>query len=494
MTFTRRNVWNNGGTFDNPDLLWYAKAVGVMKSRPISDPTSWWFYAAIHREYYKTKPAERFDYLAWQKIKSIPQAMLQAAPSEAQIDRYWTQCTHGNRFFLPWHRGYLAAIEHLLRDIIVNDLKGPADWALPYWNYLNRKEQQDRVPDAFTKEKLILGDTEIDNPLFVPERYTKGFSDLTQKSQGMPSFPNFSAELEDNPHGHAHTDTGGTTPQLGLMSKLETAGLDPIFYLHHANIDRMWAAWNKHGNHNPTDQNWLNSVDNVIAKPFAMPMDSAGTPWFYTSKDVTTTDIKYYKDTVYQFTYDDLSLFSDDKITVPTSQEVLASRLKLLNPDFDALTMIQIPMELNAELAGANSGLLDLTKGTVQTKVTLDPTSWDKVRKTLLSASPNNLPDEVFLQLEGIKGTEEGNKVAVFVNQELVTKFSLFGLETASVPDNHGGAGLTLRANITHIIDKLHLEGNFDVDALDIQLKVEGEIDERGTITVDRIGLYRVKQ
>ena len=30
-TFTRNNAWNNNGTFDNQDLLWYAKGVGVMQ-------------------------------------------------------------------------------------------------------------------------------------------------------------------------------------------------------------------------------------------------------------------------------------------------------------------------------------------------------------------------------------------------------------------------------------------------------------------------------
>jgi hypothetical protein len=32
-TFTRNNAWNQNGTFNNPDLLWYAKGVGVMQSR-----------------------------------------------------------------------------------------------------------------------------------------------------------------------------------------------------------------------------------------------------------------------------------------------------------------------------------------------------------------------------------------------------------------------------------------------------------------------------
>jgi len=50
-TYTRANAWNNGGTFANTDLLWYAKGVGVMQARQLSDSASWWFFAAIHGEY-----------------------------------------------------------------------------------------------------------------------------------------------------------------------------------------------------------------------------------------------------------------------------------------------------------------------------------------------------------------------------------------------------------------------------------------------------------
>jgi len=50
-TYTRNNAWNLGGTFKNTDLLWYAKALQVMQALPISNPTSWWFFAAIQRMY-----------------------------------------------------------------------------------------------------------------------------------------------------------------------------------------------------------------------------------------------------------------------------------------------------------------------------------------------------------------------------------------------------------------------------------------------------------
>ena len=53
-TFTRANAWNNGGTFANTDLLWYAKGVGAMQARTLNDPSSWWFFAAIHGEYVTT--------------------------------------------------------------------------------------------------------------------------------------------------------------------------------------------------------------------------------------------------------------------------------------------------------------------------------------------------------------------------------------------------------------------------------------------------------
>jgi len=31
-----------------------------------------------------------------------------------------------------------------------------------------------------------------------------------------------------------------------------------MFYIHHANIDRLWESWNRLGNKNPTDPKYLN--------------------------------------------------------------------------------------------------------------------------------------------------------------------------------------------------------------------------------------------
>ena len=77
------------------------------------------------------------------------------------------------------------------------------------------------------------------------------------------------------------------------------AALDPIFYLHHSNIDRMWAAWNANGNSNPTDPNWLAGPAASGEREFVMPFPN-NTPWVYTPADVNSLD-------QLDYTYDNLT-------------------------------------------------------------------------------------------------------------------------------------------------------------------------------------------
>jgi tyrosinase len=62
----------------------------------------------------------------------------------------------------------------------------------------------------------------------------------------------FNPRLDQNPHFFTHFGLGGD------MAEFSTVGGDPMFYLHHANIDRLWESWNRLGNTNPTDPKYLN--------------------------------------------------------------------------------------------------------------------------------------------------------------------------------------------------------------------------------------------
>ena len=58
-------------------------------------------------------------------------------------------------------------------------------------------------------------------------------------------------QLESNPHNRVHCTVGG------LMCNAKSPS-DPIFMLHHGNIDRIWAVWNSLGRTNTPDPLWRN--------------------------------------------------------------------------------------------------------------------------------------------------------------------------------------------------------------------------------------------
>jgi tyrosinase len=153
MVFTRKNVFELGADFADP-ILWYARGVKAMKARALSDPTAWRFFGAIHG----------FDQQLWTQLGFLSSD--DQMPSNASIQTSWLQCQHGSWYFLPWHRGYVLAFEAVVRDAVVK-LGGPADWALPYWNYF--KPNQNQLPPAFASPDWP--DGQGDNPLFVAQRF-----------------------------------------------------------------------------------------------------------------------------------------------------------------------------------------------------------------------------------------------------------------------------------------------------------------------------------
>ena len=50
------------------------------------------------------------------------------------------------------------------------------------------------------------------------------------------------------------------------MGDPRTAALDPIFWLHHANIDRLWDEWIRQGGAftNPQEAGWLTDLSFVL--------------------------------------------------------------------------------------------------------------------------------------------------------------------------------------------------------------------------------------
>jgi len=175
-----------------------------------------------------------------------------SAQSKSNADEIatWCTCQHspqgGNNLnFLTWHRMYLYYFEKVLQAAA-----GDASLRLPYWDY----ETNGHIPPAYRDPTYVLNGQTLPNPLYVANRQSSlnaGTAALTaatvSTSGAMPAttYSPFNQALEQTPHGSVHCATGVASCPSGYMGYVPTAGNDPIFYSHHANIDRLYECWLK---------------------------------------------------------------------------------------------------------------------------------------------------------------------------------------------------------------------------------------------------------
>jgi tyrosinase len=106
-------------------------------------------------------------------------------------------------------------------------------------------------------------------PIFSPRKKKRtnwGNSKMPTIKMAMSDFTSFASNL-NGVHGGVHIWVGGA------MSSVATAPADPIFWMHHANLDRLW--YSEPGN----------AGKNASLTGAAAVMD----PWTYTEPD--TRDI-----------------------------------------------------------------------------------------------------------------------------------------------------------------------------------------------------------
>lgn len=164
-------------------------------------------------------------------------------PGESAV---WCRCEHGSDRFLTWHRMYMWFFERVLQQA-AND---PA-LRLPFWDYSTDPTLPAAVRAPSYRNEA--GRT-VPNPLYVAQRRSALNSGATGLAVSVRSASNalaattyrqFRSRLEGAPHGAVHCAVSVAGCPSGLMGSLATAALDPVFYLHHANIDRLYECWLK---------------------------------------------------------------------------------------------------------------------------------------------------------------------------------------------------------------------------------------------------------
>jgi tyrosinase len=218
---TRRTL--HGMSLDDPDLSAYRDFVGIMQGKDQSQLVSWLGFSLQHGN---------------QNVG-------------------YKYCPHGDWYFLPWHREYV-----LMYERAVQALTSYKNFAMPYWDWTTDRT----IPAAFT-DTSYKGKA---NPLYVstrtltdkrywplpdwivgPEILKQIFRETLFQRFGTSRNPKQDSldmswvvrgggaqgTLEGTPHNLVHNYTGGFMPSPGSPR-------DPIFFMHHGNIDRIWWWWN----------------------------------------------------------------------------------------------------------------------------------------------------------------------------------------------------------------------------------------------------------
>ena len=191
-------------------------------------------------------------------MQALPQADRRNWSRQANIHN--DSCRHQSWLFFPWHRGQLLYFEQICRQ-----LSGNATFALPYWDW----SANPQIPSLFF---------EVGSPLNHSPRSAGASSTASSASVGQPVVDGIMAEtnfilfagqalpedatdqfgpgpgrVEQTPHNHIHGFVGGT------MSSF-VSPLDPIFWVHHNQIEHLWVRWNvTMGNANTNSNDWLRS-------------------------------------------------------------------------------------------------------------------------------------------------------------------------------------------------------------------------------------------
>ncbi|HEX5306829.1 MAG TPA: tyrosinase family protein [Dyella sp.] len=340
-TLKVRQNWN--AFSQGPMFPIYLEAIGKMRANThAADPNSWTYWVNVHKYF----------------------------------------CPHSTAYFLAWHRGFLFRLEAQLRKVA-----GNSSLVLPYWDYYT----QPVMPAEFT---------DTASPLYIENRKSTDVTAALSLNAFADTVVNFQRGLVDAfepafetlPHNPVHNIIGGA------MGSVTVSPRDPIFWLHHANVDRLWAAWVSAGNGRSmppkTDAYWKGSFN------YGSGVPTMARTWAY-----STTGLGYQ--------------YEDE--TMPTSLPALPSLAPMSAVTMQASSST-LPQALVMTLG--NGQPLSLDERSVTVTVPLDDAGRSRVRSLLLRRSPKGaapvVNDAVRLVLDGVRltrlGLESGFFYKLYIN------------------------------------------------------------------------------
>jgi len=268
-------------------LASYKKAIQAMLDLPPSDPRNWyrqafthtidcphgnWWFLVWHRGYIgwfeqicrelSGDPNFALPYWDWTKEPRVPAVMFDDVLTPTHSSFIGSFSEFEAQFKGPiaqldcWKSGPPFDPDSKYAQLLVRGLRFPDD----LWFDINKDPRgalffdRDHArgltkdkPDFDTKTTLAVSQGMLLDALSPRDFITFG-SPKTFAHSGLTGF----GILEGQPHNKVHncvggvfTDANGHTTDRGGFMQANLSPVDPLFFLHHANIDRLWDVWTR---------------------------------------------------------------------------------------------------------------------------------------------------------------------------------------------------------------------------------------------------------
>jgi tyrosinase len=433
-TFMR---WASALTISGSNLHTRADIPPIRTRRSLADPRSdadvQAFREAVGRMLTNARQTDPHSWMYWANVHGMSNLQI-----PAQLRGIWATCDHAS-YFLAWHRMYLAFFESIIAEI-----SGKADFAMPYWDWYVSAD----LPAAFEESGSAT------NALWRPKRnFSRRYavSKLVFSSPLSATYDGFNDLSFGDPHSNIHLNFGGE------MRAPSTAARDPIFWPHHAAMDRLWDIWLVHPRHvGPDPQGeWAQRTFSYLT---AAPGNKIPV-----GRMLSAADLGYQ--------YDTLELAGSIPPAPPRPLDTEVARaLPLSESSQSPNTVVALSVRLRTVLAG-------------QARTTRFPLPNAASKRLESVGSDATNASELMLVLDGVRLTELGRRSAVvyllFINlprtapemaasepaeAHYVGQLNSFGLEHAS----HGRHGARFEFKLGALIPGLRVRGSWSPDQLEI--------------------------
>jgi tyrosinase len=330
--YRRHNVTSTQG---QRALMSYANAISEMLKLPASHPQNWfrnafthlmdcphgnWWFYVWHRGYlgffeetirkYSNDDTFAIPYWDWTTLPEIPLSMFQGSltPTDISFEPYTRNLAVFTSFIKqpleaywntlsPAQRAQLNVRGYTSFDLMWNDVTGYVPNEDPNEpgfgvsgnmayaitcgaRYLTSDNRQLDDKTQFDVSPGIVCSGLRPIHFYNPDNVLSFTSAKTTSHNAKPEGP-FSV-LEGFPHNKVHNYIGGVGPldpgPYGNMTNF-LSPVDPIFFLHHSNMDRLWDVWTRKQQRN--GQPWLPpqpELDQLSIEPFLFYINGGGQP------------------------------------------------------------------------------------------------------------------------------------------------------------------------------------------------------------------------